>query len=138
MVQNGYKTFTDLAWLVCFNDVPALSDNNVFHFVSTWLLDQYTMDEVTKYSVNTRPREVTNLSCPPTQALANKKECTLTSSPLKKIFVVSEANKRRITCRPLTERNLETRDRSQASFAHPSSSIATVATSSKADRIWGS
>ena len=54
--QNGVIGNLKLALLLSFNDVPALCENPVFHFVSTWLLDQYTMDEVTKYSVNTRPR----------------------------------------------------------------------------------
>jgi hypothetical protein len=34
-----------LALLLSFNDVSALRENPVFHFVSTWLLDQYTMDK---------------------------------------------------------------------------------------------
>jgi hypothetical protein len=45
-----------LALLLSFNDVSVLRENPVFHFVSTWLLDPYTMDKVRKYSTNTRPR----------------------------------------------------------------------------------
>ena len=39
--------FEHLAFLPNFHDVRAWCENPGVHFVSTWSLDQYTMDEVT-------------------------------------------------------------------------------------------
>jgi hypothetical protein len=44
------------AWLLIANEVPALSDNSVFNFDSTWLLEENTMDNVAIFTASTGPR----------------------------------------------------------------------------------